>query len=85
MSDTPVDLDKSMDFDVKENRIKCTAKKTIGWIEKTIPFAYKGNPVFVQMNPVLFTQVLDKATSMRVSENAALFLSGSFKHAISLT
>lgn len=84
MTEGEVDLERSIMVEIEKDHILCKAEKRIGWIKKKIDFTYKQQPFKVMMNPNFLSQVMEKATSMKSTENVALFMSGNFKHIISL-
>lgn len=85
MTDGEVELDRKIELKIEEGAISCKAEKDIGWIEKQMDFPFKRSPFSFVINPLFFSQVLTHATTMVVSEDAALFTSGDFHHVISLT
>lgn len=85
MTDGKVDKDKTISIKVSKDKITCRGeKKQIGEIERDLGFEYAQGEFEVQMNPVFLYEVLEKATIMKVGKDAAMFLSGSFEHLISL-
>jgi DNA polymerase III sliding clamp (beta) subunit (PCNA family) len=84
MSEGEIELDKTIQLKIEDNKILCKAEKSLGWIEKELDFEFQHEPISTLINPYFFSQILDKATTMTISETAALFISGNFRHIISL-
>lgn len=86
MVDGKVELDRFMDIYISPNKILCKAvKKNIGEFEKEMEFESGIEELHLVINPGFLIQVLEKATTMTVGENAVLFTSFTFNHSISLT
>jgi hypothetical protein len=85
--DSPFDEDKRLVVTIEREFIKCKAekKKTFGWLEKKIPFAWKGlRPVSFVINPNFLSQVLDHSSTMIIGDMKVIFKSENFEHLISL-
>ena len=78
------DLDKKITVTIDKNKIICKGEKEKGWIEKSMEFKYKGKKLSFLVNPIFFSQVLDKSTEVIIGENTALFKSGDFSHVMVL-
>jgi hypothetical protein len=78
------DLDKKVSVVVDKNKIICKGEKESGWIEKRMDFPYKGKKLEFLVNPLFFSQVLDKSTEVIIGEGVAMFRSGPFRHVMSL-
>ncbi len=77
---------RAVDIEITDGQITCSGTKEIGWIEKRILCAYKGDPLKFTINPLFLSQVLDKATMMipDIPNNRVYFRSGNFEHLIML-
>ncbi|MBU0659837.1 MAG: hypothetical protein KKF15_13865 [Alphaproteobacteria bacterium] len=79
------DIDKRIDVKIGDGKISCRGERSIGWIESELDIKFsKEEAIEFAINPIFFSQILDKSTTMTIGEDRALFLSGSFKHLISL-
>lgn len=86
MTDGKVDKDKKVHLTISKNKITCKGEKNqIGYIERDLDFEYAQEGFSITINPVFLNEVLEKATIMKVTENVALFVSGAFKHLMSLS
>jgi len=83
MTEGEIDMDKTVNLKIKDKKILCKAEKQTGWIEKELDFEFDHN-ITIKINPLFLTQILDKATTLRVGSDSALFVSDSFKHVIAL-
>jgi DNA polymerase III sliding clamp (beta) subunit (PCNA family) len=84
MTDGEVDLDRRITVRATQDTLMVKAEKDIGWVEKTIDFKMDRDTIAFDINPQMFSQVLEKATKMLVATNAALFESGTFRHLVAL-
>ena len=73
-----------MTISMGDHEIKCEARKKLGWVRKSIPFEFKGTVFKIGINPVFLSQILERTTTMKTSEDVALFISESFRHIIAL-
>jgi hypothetical protein len=78
------ELDKRIKVTVDKGKIKCKGEKDKGWIEKSQTFSYKGKKLEFDINPVFFSQVIDKSSHIIIGENFALFKTDNFKHVMAL-
>jgi hypothetical protein len=83
MTEGEVDIDKTIDLQFKNKKIICKAEKQTGWVEKEIDFDFD-HDITIKINPLFLTQILDKATTLKVGSDSALFVSDSFSHVIAL-
>ena len=77
-------MDKIVYIRIKGEKLTCKAKKEIGWIEKTIDIEKYDGELKFMINPIFLSQVLDKATTVIISENKALFVNEDFNHIMAL-
>ena len=74
------DIDKKIDVEIAEGKIRCKGERDVGWIENELDIRYsKEKGIKFSINPIFFSQVLEKATTVICGEERALFRSGSFK------
>jgi DNA polymerase III sliding clamp (beta) subunit (PCNA family) len=78
-------FDKKIDVEIVDGKIRCKGAKEVGWIEieESIKFKKESGLRF-SINPIFFSQVLEKTTTVICGEDRALFWSGSFKHLVLL-
>ena len=81
-----VDINKLILVEIKKNEIHCSAQRERGWVEKSVDIKYDGPTVSFYINPIFFSQVLDKIKTATVSqdEHKAVFKSENFSHIIAL-
>jgi DNA polymerase III sliding clamp (beta) subunit (PCNA family) len=79
-----IDLDKKVKISVDKDKIVCRGEKEKGWIEKTMPFKFKGKPFEFQTNPIFFSQMISKSLTVTIGKEAILFEMDNFKHVMSL-
>lgn len=84
MADGQFTLDKSISVTIENNVMVCRSEKQLGYLEKSLPITYNGDPLQFAINPIFFSQVLDKATVMQMFDDRALFTSGNFSHIMAL-
>ena len=85
MVEGKVELDRFIDVYISPKKILCRAeKKGIGEFEKEMDFESPIEDLHLVVNPNFLTQILEKATTMVISENSVLFNSFTFNHIISL-
>jgi DNA polymerase III sliding clamp (beta) subunit (PCNA family) len=79
------DIDKRIEVRIKNEKIFCRGEDDTGWIEASTRIKCSQQISFV-INPVFFTQILDKTTVLIYNKNESrlLFKSGAFKHIISI-
>ena len=79
-------LDKKVTLTFQEDEILCEASKpNLGWFRESVPL--KNGPkesVVIEANPIFLKEVAKHATKVFILENKLLFISGNFKHLISL-
>ncbi len=78
------EIDKRISIKIGGKKMTLRGEKDKGFIEKEIETKYTGAPIEFTVNPIFFSQVLEKSTSMTLAEGQALFLSDSFEHLMSL-
>jgi DNA polymerase III sliding clamp (beta) subunit (PCNA family) len=78
------DIDKKVKVSIDKDKIVCRGEKEKGWIEKTVPFKFKGKPFEFQTNPIFFSQMISKSLTVTVDKEAILFEMDNFKHVMSL-
>lgn len=77
---------RSAYLQIKNNQVIVKSENSRGGIERSVSvpgLKVKGFPK-LQINPNFFLDILQRATSMTVSENRALFSSGNFEHVMVL-
>lgn len=84
MSEGDSVLDKSVTLTVDGGSLTCRSEKDLGWLEKTIPITYKGSKIEFLVNPIFFTQVLEKVNKVYIHEDRALFKMNNFSHVMAL-
>jgi len=84
MAEGDLDLNKKIDIKITKGKMTCRGEKDRGWVERDCDIDYKGKEIEFSINPIFFGQILDKATTMVLSEDRALFESDFFKHIMSL-
>ncbi len=84
LSEGDFDLDKRIEIVLGGKEIICRSSNSSGWIEKKIPFSFKGEAVSFSINPYFLKQILEKSTKMLLAEDRALFDSDSFSHVMAL-
>lgn len=78
-----VSVSHSVAIELSKNKIKCVGiSDTKGTIEKTSKIIYDGGDISFSISPTFLLGVLNKATTVTISENKqqAVFRSGGFKH-----
>ncbi len=76
-------LDKSGKFlsiTIKDDELSLSASGDQGEIEKVAACEYKGEPIIFNINNKFFSQVLEKATTLKFFQNYLYFNSGNFHH-----
>lgn len=84
MADGNFDIDKKIDVELSDGKIKCKGQNQSGWVESEAELSYKKDDIKFSINPDFFSHILDKATTACHNGNVLLFRSGNFKHLISL-
>jgi hypothetical protein len=87
LSEGEMIAEKRCEVAIEVGKIECTAEKEVGWVSKTVPFPeYTGEPLEFVVNPVWFSQAMDKATSMQYNPDNSriLFTNESFMHMMAL-
>jgi len=85
LAEGELDINRVVYIKVEKGKVTCKAQKERGWIEKTIDSDYdKKRVIDFTINPHFFSQVLEKTTSITVSEEKAVFTGENFKHIICL-
>jgi len=80
-----VDIDKRIDVRIGGGKISCRGEQETGWIETELDIKFKRDLVIrFSINPIFFSQILDKTSVMECGENRVLFWSGSFRHLVLL-
>ena len=78
-------LEKSVDIVIDKNKLIVKAQNAVTSIEKILPFSKKTKgKIEFSINPIFLTQILDKATTVTLAEDRALFETDKFKHLIGL-
>jgi hypothetical protein len=77
-------LDKVLNVAVSSEGIVFKSEKGTGWVEKTVESKYEGNAFKFMVNPILFSQVLEKTSHMTICEDRAFLQFGSFAHIMAL-
>ena len=78
-------LDKSIDIMIDKNKLIVKAQNAVTTVEKTLPFSKKTkSKIEFSINPIFLAQILDRATTVILAEDRALFKTDKFKHLIGL-
>jgi len=81
------EIEKEIQVAVSKGVITCRGEfvQGKGWLEKDVDFPeYKGGDISFSIQPVFFSQILTKTTTMTLADDRALFESGPFKHVMLL-
>jgi hypothetical protein len=81
------DNDKECEVVFKKGVIEVSARKDNGWVEKFSVFPeYNGPDVSILINPIAFSQILEKATDMIISRgnNRVFFKNDKFRHLLAM-
>ncbi len=84
LAEGDIDINKIIEVDIKEGEITIRAEKEVGWADQSLEIEYKGDPITFYINPIFFSQILDKSVNMIIKGNQALFVTEDFQHIISL-
>ena len=84
MTEGKQDYDKKITVSVKGKEVKLQARKDIGWIKKIVEVEKDQGSFDFVINPVFFSQILEKSTTMTIGENAAKFVNEDFCHVLAL-
>jgi DNA polymerase III sliding clamp (beta) subunit (PCNA family) len=71
-------------IELKEDQMIVSAKKERGEAERVIPISYRRDPASFRIDPSFLTQILDKTTTLTITDTRVYFKSGTFKHVIAL-
>ncbi len=69
-------------LNVLKDRIEVEGSNELGWVKKTIPFKYSGDPINIKMNSKFLSQILSRSTKLAVKEDVVYFHNGPFQHII---
>lgn len=81
------DSDKECEVLFGNGEILVSAKRDNGWVTKRTPFPeYNGKEITLLMNPIAFSQILEKATEMIVSQGnkRVFFKNDKFRHLLAM-
>lgn len=84
MSNEAVEVDKVLDLTFHKEKITMKMAKESGKIQKTLPCNYKGKKLTVKFVPRFLSQILEKATTMQISGEQAMFKTKGFVHLMHL-
>jgi DNA polymerase III sliding clamp (beta) subunit (PCNA family) len=74
-------IDQKIEINISKELITCRGDGNTSWAEKDVPCIYKGKEIKFLVNPVFFTEILNKTVSVVIGEGKALFKSAdNFKH-----
>jgi len=76
---------KVIDILIKKGEISCKGIKDTGYLEQKNDLEYDGPDMGFLVIPILFEQILDKVTSVSLSENFLTFRVGPFSHLMVIT
>jgi hypothetical protein len=75
---------KNIGLVFKKGLVVCLGASGSGWVEKPVKIDYKGKELTIRINPIFLSQVLERATTVRLTKEKAFFESGNFEHVIGL-
>lgn len=78
------EINKAITISVEPGKVTLKAEKERGWVEKIVPFEYKGEPFTFMTNPNFFAQIMNHATKFILLDGVAQFESDNFVHVMSL-
>ena len=84
LAEGELEVNKMIRVSVTKKKITVKAEKERGWIEKSVPFEYKGETINFIINPIFFAQILKHATEFSLVDNMAQFCTSNFYHILSL-
>jgi len=76
-------IDRHMTVTIKDKKVSCFVEKATVSANKWIETDITEELVFI-INPVFFNEVLEKTRTIKIAEGRAMFVSGNFKHLLSL-
>ncbi len=76
-------IDKKIQVTIKDEKISCKGENELGFIETSLPIE-TSEDIHFAINPMFFSEIIDRATTVMHDENKILFRAGSFRHLMSV-